>query len=223
MLRKRLTFANVTSLMALFIALSAGSYAAIKIPKNSVGTKQLKNNAVTAKKIKNGAVTTSKIKNAAVTAAKINPAGLTVPNALHANTADTATSAHSATTASHATTADTASTLGGKSIRWLLVSGTGTIVNQSGGFSIAAHVGSGLYILNAAAPVGNHAIVVSDGVAGDSNFRGVTIAGPCGTGPDAINCTGLATNANDGNHILVATTDTTNGTEADHSFYLVMY
>jgi hypothetical protein len=41
-------------------------------------------------------VTSSKIKNHAVTAAKINPKGLTVPNALHAASADSATTAMNA-------------------------------------------------------------------------------------------------------------------------------
>lgn len=72
--------AMVVSLLALFVALGGTSYAAFALPRNSVGSKQLKKNAVTTKKIKNGAVT----------AAKINPYGLTVPAALHANTADTA-------------------------------------------------------------------------------------------------------------------------------------
>ncbi len=77
--------ALVISLIALFIALGGTSYAAItaSLPKNSVGSKQLKNNAVTSKKIKNGAVT----------AAKINTTGLTVPNADHATSADSATKA----------------------------------------------------------------------------------------------------------------------------------
>ena len=60
--------------LALLVALGGTSYAAFKLPKNSVGTAQLKNGAVTGKKIKNHAVT----------AAKINPAGLTVPNASQA-------------------------------------------------------------------------------------------------------------------------------------------
>lgn len=105
--------AFVISLVALFIALGGTSLAAINaLPKNSVGTKQLKN----------GAVTGSKIKNRAVTAAKINTKGLTVPSALHASSADSATSAtnathatsaDSATSATSATTASNASALGG--------------------------------------------------------------------------------------------------------------
>ena len=54
--------ALVISLIALFVALGGTSYAAINsLPRNSVGTPQLKNNAVTATKIKNGAVTAAKI------------------------------------------------------------------------------------------------------------------------------------------------------------------
>ncbi len=41
----------VISLIALFVALGGTSYAAIALPKNSVGTKQLKNGAVTKTKI----------------------------------------------------------------------------------------------------------------------------------------------------------------------------
>ena len=47
----RLTFANVTSSLALFIALGGASYAAIKVPANSVGTKQVKNRAITTRKL----------------------------------------------------------------------------------------------------------------------------------------------------------------------------
>jgi hypothetical protein len=61
----------VISLIALFVALGGTTYAATSLPRNSVGTKQLKTSAVTTKKIKNGAVT----------AAKIDSAGLTAPNA----------------------------------------------------------------------------------------------------------------------------------------------
>ncbi len=55
--------ANVIALIALFIALGGASYAAIKIPSDSVGTNQLKNNSVAGKKIKKNAVTGVKVKN----------------------------------------------------------------------------------------------------------------------------------------------------------------
>lgn len=60
-LRSHLTFANIVSLLALFIALGGGAYA-MTLPKNSVGANQLKKNAVISSKIKAGAVTASKVK-----------------------------------------------------------------------------------------------------------------------------------------------------------------
>lgn len=50
--RPRMTYANVMATIAVFVALGGASYAAITIPRNSVGTKQLKNGAVTAQKVK---------------------------------------------------------------------------------------------------------------------------------------------------------------------------
>ncbi|HEY5054057.1 MAG TPA: hypothetical protein VII45_11685 [Solirubrobacterales bacterium] len=105
-IRKRLTYANVMSSIAVFLVLGgATAFAATQVlPKNSVGAKQLKKEAVTASKIKNGAVTAS----------KINPTGLTVPNATHATTADNAThatTADNATNATNATTAENATAL----------------------------------------------------------------------------------------------------------------
>lgn len=51
-----LTYANVMSSFAAFVALGGVSYAAVTLPKNSVGNAQLKKNAVTSAKIKNGTV-----------------------------------------------------------------------------------------------------------------------------------------------------------------------
>jgi hypothetical protein len=47
----RLTYANVVSSLALFIALGGGAYAALRIPNNSVGTKQITNRAITPAKV----------------------------------------------------------------------------------------------------------------------------------------------------------------------------
>jgi hypothetical protein len=45
-------YANVASTLALVVALGGTSYAAVALPKNSVGNKQLKTNAVTSSKVK---------------------------------------------------------------------------------------------------------------------------------------------------------------------------
>src|SRR3954462_12058914 len=55
-IRASLTYANVIATVALFLALGGGAYAALKLPKNSVGSKQIKKNAVTSKKGKNGSL-----------------------------------------------------------------------------------------------------------------------------------------------------------------------
>jgi hypothetical protein len=59
-LRRHLTFANVVSCLALFVALGGASYAAFKLPKNSVGAKQLKKGAVTPAKLSTASTATLK-------------------------------------------------------------------------------------------------------------------------------------------------------------------
>ncbi|MDQ3724570.1 MAG: hypothetical protein M3335_01555 [Actinomycetota bacterium] len=77
-LRKRLTYANVMSSIAVFFVLTgATAFAATQLAKNSVGSKQLKKNAVTTAKVNNKAITTGKIKNNAVTGAKIADGAVT--------------------------------------------------------------------------------------------------------------------------------------------------
>jgi hypothetical protein len=84
-IRKRLSYANVMSSIAVFLVLGGGAaFAASKI-----GSHQLKSNSVTTAKIKKEAVTTAKIKKNAVTGAKVKLSSLgTVPSAETANTAN---------------------------------------------------------------------------------------------------------------------------------------
>jgi hypothetical protein len=71
-IRKRFTYANVMSSLAVFLVLGgATAFAATQLAKNSVGPKQLKKNAVTTAKLKKDAVTKAKIKAGAVDAAKL--------------------------------------------------------------------------------------------------------------------------------------------------------
>ena len=55
-LTRHLTYANVIATLALFLALGGASYAAIKLPKNSVGSKQIRTGAVTSSDIKNNSI-----------------------------------------------------------------------------------------------------------------------------------------------------------------------
>jgi hypothetical protein len=69
--RNHLSFANVISVIALFVALGGASYAAVTLPKNSVGPKQIKKNGVGASEIKKNAVRAAEIKSGAVGASEI--------------------------------------------------------------------------------------------------------------------------------------------------------
>lgn len=98
-LRSRLTYANVTATLALFLALTGGVYAASKINGS---------------KIKKESIAGKKLKDDGVTGAQINEATLgKVPSAENADRAQNAVSAQTAETATSAQTAASAQTLAG--------------------------------------------------------------------------------------------------------------
>jgi hypothetical protein len=77
-MRKRLTYANVMSSVAVFLILGgATAIAAKQLGTHTVGVKQLKANAVTTAKIKKEAVTTKKLKKNAVNGSKVKDGSLT--------------------------------------------------------------------------------------------------------------------------------------------------
>jgi hypothetical protein len=80
-LQPRLTFANVMSMIAVFIALGAGAYAA-GLKKNSVKSKQIASGAVKTAELADGAVTSPKVADGAITGAKADEASFgIVPDA----------------------------------------------------------------------------------------------------------------------------------------------
>ena len=163
-IRKRLTYANVMSSIAVFLVLGGATAIAAGLAKNSVGTKQLKKNAVTTAKIKNNAVSTAKIKNGAITGAKVNLGSLgTVPNATHAGSADNA---------GHAGNADNANTVGGVGAAELNYnadpSGAVTIYSRSG-LTISATCGAGNNIAVTAATAKENASIYTTVVDTDEN------------------------------------------------------
>ena len=68
--RPRATFANVVSCLALFVALGGASYAAVALPRNSVGPKQIVAGAVDNSKIKKGSLLVSAFKRGQLRAGK---------------------------------------------------------------------------------------------------------------------------------------------------------
>ena len=99
-IRKRLTYANVMSSIAVFLVVG-GATAFAALGKNTVGTKQLKKNAVNTAKLKKNAVSTNKIRNNAINGGKVVDGSLTgadlkldsigtVPSAKNAETANVA-------------------------------------------------------------------------------------------------------------------------------------
>jgi hypothetical protein len=63
------------SLIALVVAMGGTSYAAIKLPKNSVGARQLRNNAVTSAKVRNGSLLKQDFKSGQLPSGPQGPQG----------------------------------------------------------------------------------------------------------------------------------------------------
>src|SRR3954449_5147348 len=101
--RRRPSPSMVVALIALFVALSGVTYAAVKIPKNSITSKQLKNG----KAVKNVDVVRDSLTGTAIKESTLG----TVPSATSAEHATTATIADHATSAASAASATSASTV----------------------------------------------------------------------------------------------------------------
>jgi hypothetical protein len=101
--RKRVAMpspAMIVAVIALIAALGGSAYAATKLGKNSIGSRQLKAKAVTGAKIANNAVNSTKVSNSSLTGQDINLGALgTVPSAVSSSQAGNANtvSGHPAT------------------------------------------------------------------------------------------------------------------------------
>ena len=67
-LRSSLSYANVMATIAVFISLGGASYAALNLPRNSVGAKQIKEDAVGPSEVKNRSLGLTELQRRAVSA-----------------------------------------------------------------------------------------------------------------------------------------------------------
>lgn len=139
-IKKRLTYANVMSSIAVFLVLGgATAIAATKIGSGqikagAVKTGKIAKEAVTSSKIKNNAIITSKIADKAVTGAKIDPAGLgTVPSASNAANAANADKLNGLSSSAFVAKSD---------YLWAIVDDGGALVGSSGA-TAATRLGEG--------------------------------------------------------------------------------
>lgn len=180
--------AMVVACIALAVALGGTSYAAIKLPRNSVGTKQLQKNAVVAaklsarsvgpQKLQNNAVTTRTVKDNQLTGAKVVESSLAkVPSAVAADKAADAT------------------TVGGYEVKrfasTVAPNGPGATVLSLNGLAITMTCPAGAVALRANNASGEGAQFRFDGFAGNT---GTGFAGGSGdfAGPTNANLNGDA-------------------------------
>jgi hypothetical protein len=74
--RRRLSFANVTSALALFVALGGTSYAAVVLPANSVDSREIRRDAVGPSEIRAGAAGASELRTDSVRVSEIRAAAV---------------------------------------------------------------------------------------------------------------------------------------------------
>jgi hypothetical protein len=187
LIRKRLTYANVMSSIAVFLVLGgSAAYAAKKIGSNeikgnSITTGKIKKEAVSASKIKKNAVTTAKIANGAVTGPKINLGTLgTVPNA------------------THATSADNANTVGGQSVLRIFGEVASGAVGQQtiatfAGFTLTSNCAGTDPDINLVSPAG----IATDMKAQGNGNVGEFFDATQGNGPETLQLDRDGTNNND--------------------------
>ena len=142
-LGNRLSFANVVSVIALFVALCGSAYA---IGRHSVGNAQLRDGSVSTSKLQDHAVTGSKInmsKLGAVPSATNATNAVNATNATHATHATHANNANNANDATNATNALSASTVAAGGVR---AGALGPITTVSASAQVPVHQEGSVYV-----------------------------------------------------------------------------
>jgi hypothetical protein len=157
---RRPSAALVVSIIALLVALGGSSYAAFRLPSNSVGTKQLKAGAVTTKKLAHGAKVSNAVHADEATSAGSASSATTAGHASHADdavNADHATNADTATNAGHASTASNANAVDGSAVTKVFFHGA------AGAAPVQVFSADGLVISAGCNNPGNQVVVLATG------------------------------------------------------------
>jgi hypothetical protein len=156
---------NVIAYLALFVALGGTSYAAIKLPANSVGTKQIKNSSVTSAKIKDGSIQTVDLAAGTLKAGGVGPAGPA------GTKGDTGAAGAKGDTGAAGAKGDPGTPGANATALWAVVAGDGTLARGSHVTS-AASFGSGNYEVIFDRDVSGCAFVAGRGGIDDENSVG---------------------------------------------------
>lgn len=196
---------NAVAYVALFLALGGTSYAALSLPANSVGERQIKARAVTASKIASNAVTSSSVRDGSLRARDFRtgdlPRGAQGP-------------------AGPAGAAGPAGPQGpaGPGARWVTAKGDGTVVAQSGGITVFRFA-AGNYTVDFGESVQGKALLVS--LLDDGFLGGTPGIAACGGAPWR-DCSFVGAQYNTPNHAFVFTSNPANSALADHGFTAVL-
>jgi hypothetical protein len=212
--RARLTYANVMSSVAVFMVLGGSAYAATALPKNSVGSKQIKSSAVTSSKVKDGSLLSKDFKAGQLKAGATGPQG--------AKGAQGSTGAAGPQGPQGAKGEQGSIGPAGPGARWALVNKAHTaILAQSGGITITTVAGGGVY-LDMGADVNGKVIQVTNAYTNDdTGYKGSVMAMICGGGQYAGTCGSPGTN--DTRHVWVFTQDAANMVGENHAFYVAVF
>jgi hypothetical protein len=188
--------ALVVACISLLVALGGTGVAAVsQVARNSVGTPQLKDNAVNSEKVRNRSLLSIDFARGQIPQGPAGPAGAAGP----AGPAGAAG----------------AQGLAGPQGRWAHVSGTGTVIAQSGGIT-ASRFSAGSYFVTftGANVLDKPVLATASRLSGSTNYVTAT---PCGGAPQGIVCA----SSNTSNTVLVNGLDAA-GAFDDTSFYVMV-
>ncbi len=194
--------ATVIASIALLVALAGTGYAAVSLPANSVGNKQLQSNAVTSSKVKNSSLLKLDF------APNQLPRG--APGAPGPPGPPGAAGAKGPTGAS-----------GTAATKWALVGKDGNLIAGSPGVQpVQSSVGQ--YYVNFGSAVTGHAIAATSVYRNaDANPRGTVFVSICG-GPTPVD-TATCTFFNNTNTVYVVTLNSANSLAESHAFYIEVF